>query len=195
MRFRSRQHGRGPDEPDASRDAAGRFWPAHWIDWSVMAIYLKTLAGQTAFKERSAALAPRQRAAFILIDGKRTAQEVMSATSGMEITQADFDHMLELGFIALRPENTATEPPLSATPTAQATTATGDNPGHSDAELYQRAYLIATQVTAGLGLRGFRLNLAVEAASGYQDLVALLPKIRAAVGEEKCRALEQALKR
>ena len=53
---------------------------------------------------------------------------------------------------------------------------------------------LATKVTAGLGLRGFRLNLAVEAASGYDDLLALLPKIQAAAGEKACIALERALK-
>ena len=52
---------------------------------------------------------------------------------------------------------------------------------------------MATQLTASLGLRGFRLNLAVEAASGYDDLLALLPKIQAAVGNEKCAGLERAL--
>ena len=42
---------------------------------------------------------------------------------------------------------------------------------------------MATQLTAGMGLRGFRLNLAIEGASGYDDLLALLPKIQAAVGQ------------
>jgi hypothetical protein len=43
-------------------------------------------------------------------------------------------------------------------------------------------------------LRGFRLNLAVEGASGYEQLRDLLPKIRDAVGVEKARELELALK-
>ena len=38
---------------------------------------------------------------------------------------------------------------------------------------------IATQLTAALGLRGFRLNLAVEGATSYEQLAAqLAPKIR-----------------
>jgi hypothetical protein len=45
-----------------------------------------------------------------------------------------------------------------------------------------------------MGIRGFRLNLAIEAASGFDDLLILLPKIQAAVGAEKCAALEQVLK-
>ncbi|WHZ13098.1 MAG: putative proline-rich protein [Burkholderiaceae bacterium] len=44
-----------------------------------------------------------------------------------------------------------------------------------------------------MGLRGFRLNLAVEAALGYEQLMQLVPRIRDAVGAEKCRLLERAL--
>ncbi len=52
----------------------------------------------------------------------------------------------------------------------------------------------ATNVTASLGLRGFRLNLAVEAASDHDALLALLPKIQALGGEKACIELERALK-
>ena len=41
---------------------------------------------------------------------------------------------------------------------------------------------------------GFRLNLAVEAASGTEDLLALLPKIQAAAGMQKSEELERLLK-
>jgi hypothetical protein len=40
---------------------------------------------------------------------------------------------------------------------------------------------------------GFRLNLQVEGTTSYEDLVALAPKIRAAVGAEKAAALDRAL--
>jgi hypothetical protein len=53
---------------------------------------------------------------------------------------------------------------------------------------------LATQLTATLGLRGFRLNLAVEAAGGFDDLLALFPKIQAAAGVEKSQTLERVLK-
>ena len=52
---------------------------------------------------------------------------------------------------------------------------------------------MATRLTAGLGLRGFRLNLAVEAATTYEELAALAPKIKSVVGPEKAAPLEQAL--
>jgi hypothetical protein len=53
---------------------------------------------------------------------------------------------------------------------------------------------MATKLTASLGLRGFMLNLAVEGASGFDELVTLLPKIQEAVGAKPCMALERALK-
>jgi len=59
---------------------------------------------------------------------------------------------------------------------------------------YAAAMPVATQLTASLGLRGFRLNLAVEAASGYDALLDLLPKIQEAVGPNACRPLAEALK-
>ena len=65
--------------------------------------------------------------------------------------------------------------------------------GRSDMERYQAAYLIATELTSGLGLRGFRLNLALEGAGGFDDLAALAPKIREAVGDAKFARLEKAL--
>ena len=58
---------------------------------------------------------------------------------------------------------------------------------------YKDAYPIATQLTGSLGLKGFRLNLQVEGTTSYEDLLALAPKIRAAVGPEKAAALDKAL--
>ena len=61
-------------------------------------------------------------------------------------------------------------------------------------ERYLLAKPLATQLTASLGIMGFRLNLAVESASGTEDLRALLPKIQAAVGVRECQELERVLK-
>jgi hypothetical protein len=58
---------------------------------------------------------------------------------------------------------------------------------------YQDAYQIAIRLTGGLGLRGFRLNLAVEGSSTCEQLRALAPKIRSAVGPEKAAELDRAL--
>ena len=66
-------------------------------------------------------------------------------------------------------------------------------PSQADQAHYSRAYPIATRLTAGMGLRGFRLNLAVEAAGDLGKLQELGPKIKDAVGPEKFKELEAAL--
>jgi len=149
--------------------------------------YSKTEAGQLAFKARSVALTAGQRSAFIMFDGKKTVDEVLAMTAGLGVVRADVEQMVAAGLL----EEVAGPAPLAAE------SAPVQRPGNSlltPQERYAIAWPIATKITAGLGLRGFRLNLAVEAATGYEQLRDLLPKIREAVGPEKALPLEQALK-
>ena len=76
-------------------------------------------------------------------------------------------------------------PPAAAAPAAAS--------DRSAQQRYQDAYPVATQLTASLGLRGFRLNLAVEGAGSFEKLLELAPKIRDAVGPEKYASLDKAL--
>lgn len=130
-------------------------------------------------RERSPQLAPRQRSAFILFDGVKTVEQVLLATAGIGMTLADVEHMLAQGFIAAPPADT----PAALAAAEQRT----------PRQRYAAAYPLATRLTASLGLRGFTLNLAVEAAQGYEDLLALLPRIQDAVGQAACAELAQAL--
>lgn len=160
-------------------------------------IYIKTELGQSAFQNRSSALAPRQRSAFIMFDGKRGLAEILQATAGLGVTAADVDHLLALGLLASVTPNarvsTASVPPPSAV-AAPASAQAVDGPFSLDSQArYLKAYPIATRLTAGMGLRGFRLNLAIEAAGDLEKLKALAPKIRDAVGPEKFKELENAL--
>ncbi|MCY1162754.1 MULTISPECIES: hypothetical protein [Polaromonas] len=158
-------------------------------------IYIKTELGQTALQDRSLALTPRQRSAFIMFDGKRNLAEVMKATLGLGVTQDDVDRLVSLGLLVQQASpsvekfTAATAPPaaaaLSQTPDGQ--------PTLSAQAHYSKAYPIAIRLTAGLGLRGFRLNLAVEGATDLDKLKELAPKIREAVGPEKFLELENAL--
>ena len=172
-------------------------------------VLVKTQAGQEALKDRRGSLSSRQRSAFILFDGKRSMGEVLAATAAMGITQDDVQTMIAQGLLA----------PLSGQPlpvfaqgggpasaladAADALEALGtdlgtiaspvEGSGRSPKERYQAAYPIATELTAGLGLRGFRLNLAVEGAGSFDDLAALAHKIREAVGDDKFERLDHAL--
>jgi hypothetical protein len=141
--------------------------------------YTKTEAGQLAFKQRSPLLSARQRSAFILFDGVKTREQVLAATAGLGVTQVDVDHMLQHGLLAAPQAATVPEPVVSS---------------RTPQQRYADAYPIATRLTASLGLRGFKLNLAVEAAKGLDDLLALLPKIEEALGAQACQPLAQALK-
>jgi hypothetical protein len=153
----------------------------------------KTVLGQSAFKERSPLFSSRQRSTFILFDGKKSVSDVLAQTSGMGMTQADVDYLLALGFLAAH----AVELPADSGPQPLETVSdygelVAGEP-RSERQRYFDAKPLATKLTASLGLRGFRLNLAVESAGGYQELVDLLPKIQEAVGVKACRPLVQAL--
>lgn len=164
-------------------------------------IYVKTELGQTAFKTRSIALTPGQRAAFILFDGKRDSGEVLKSTAGMGVTLADLDQLVVSGMLVVSASSPAAAPatlaaaPVQAGPQSSAVLSqTPDGQPTLNAQAhYSKAYPIATRLTAGLGLRGFRLNLAVEAAGDLDKLKELAPKIREAVGPEKFLELENAL--
>ena len=150
----------------------------------------KTDIGHQVMKDRSVALTPRQRSAFILIDGKRTLEQVLKATAPTGVTHEDIDKLLELGLVAdAAPRETAAE--LAA---EQAQAAAIEHHKHrTPQERYAEAYPVATKLTASLGLRGFRLNLAVEAALNYEQLLEVAPRIREAVGAERFQPLENAL--
>lgn len=181
-------------------------------------ILVKTDAGQQVLKDRSVRLTPRQRSAFILCDGKRSIDDVVS--SGMGVGREDIEHMVELGLLgpvhgADTPEMAAPTAPVHVvqppsvvatasvavaaprlvTESAPLTFAASVQAGAalSRQQRYQDAYPIATRLTGGLGLRGFRLNLAVEGTSNYEELLALAPKIRSAVGPDKSADLDRAL--
>ncbi|WP_431132270.1 hypothetical protein [Variovorax paradoxus] len=168
-------------------------------------ILVKTEAGQQVLKDRSVPLSPRQRTAFILFDGKRSVDEVLAGTG---IAREEIDQLVTLGLLgpaagsssskaavpAKAPEAPAASPaPVAPMPKPKPAEAAAPSSGRSRQQRYKDAYPIATQLTGALGLKGFRLNLQVEGTTSYEDLAALAPKIRAAVGPEKAAALDKAL--
>ena len=158
-------------------------------------VFVKTQAGQEALKDRHGGLSSRQRSAFILFDGKRTLSEVLAATAPMGITQDDVQTMIAQGLLA--PAGGASLPPAAdpgaASMAPPAAVSGSGETARSSQQRYKDAYPVATAMTAAMGLRGFRLNLAVESASSFEDLAALAPKIKEAVGEEKYEPLRKAL--
>src|SRR3569832_224521 len=152
-------------------------------------LIVKTELGHRVMKDRSVPLTPRQRSAFILSDGHRTLDQVMAATVVTGVTREDIDKLFELGLIMdAKPEQTRAE---EAAAKAHAE-AVEHHKHRTSQERYAEAYPIATALTAGLGLRGFRLNLAVEAATTFEKLLEVAPKICAAVGPDKYKPLDNA---
>ena len=154
--------------------------------------YIKTELGQQAFKARSPLFSVRQRTAFIMFDGQKSVEQVLASGAALGLTQDDVDHMVAQGFLAMA-AGEAQKAAEAATKAAAAQAVTESFKTHTAQDRYKEALPIATKLTASLGLRGFRLNLAVEGASGYDELLALLPKIKEAVGAAACAELERTL--
>lgn len=167
--------------------------------------YVKTALAAEALRQRNGGLlAQRQRTALILFDGKRSVNEVLQQTSGLGVQREDITYLLENGLLHEdEPKSARPAPPtqtVPSTPIAKpAQSAPQTRPAASaltteeQQQRYRIAYPLATQLTATLGLRGFKLNLAVEKADGYAGLRELLPKIEAAAGSERTAELRRAL--
>lgn len=162
-------------------------------------IFIKTVLGQTALQNRTLALTPRQRAAFIMFDGKRDSADVLKATAGLGVTPEDVSHLVSLGVLAAQSgaaaetEAAAAVAPLPVQGSAELSHTAGGLPTAGAQARFSQAYPIANRLTASLGLRGFRLNLAVEAAGDLDKLKELAPKIKEQIGPERFLELENAL--
>jgi hypothetical protein len=154
----------------------------------------KTEQGKEAFKSRNTTLSVPQRSALIMFDGIKEDAAIIQALAVMGLKRDDIDFLVQLGLI----EDASGAQAAASAGAAVAASASAPSSGAasklSEQEMYQRAYPIATKLTSGLGLRGFRLNMSVEGAAGYKDLLELAPKIQAAVGDEKFAELARALK-
>lgn len=160
--------------------------------------FVKTSAGQQAFKERHADLSPRLRSAFLLFDGRRTLMQVLEATSALGVNKDDILALVGKGWLATRESSVVADAAAQAhasslSKSSSASLAPADVDSGSFQRRYQRAYPIAVSITGALGLKGFRLNLAVEAAMGYEQLAALAPRIRDAAGDKAYMSLHRVL--
>jgi hypothetical protein len=160
---------------------------------------IKTEDGKKAISDRSVKLSPRQRSALIIFNGERSLDEVLTMLVGLGFTKVDVDHMVSLGLLTDVDVNVDVNVSPSNAPKTGVPSLENEPLGGfvalDDAQArYQLAYPLATKLTASMGFRGFRLNLAVEAAGSYSQLVQLFPKIKEAAGAEKSSALENALR-
>jgi hypothetical protein len=128
-------------------------------------IFAKTELGQQVVKDRSVALSASQRAFLIMCDGVKPLQQLLGTVG---IAQNEVEQLVELKLIA----------DLDSGSQAGAPTNAADQGGSPTSPVaYDALYKVATKITSGLGLRGFRLNMAIEGASNAQELWALRSKI------------------
>jgi hypothetical protein len=167
-------------------------------------IMAKTDAGLKVLRDRRSGLSPRQRAALILIDGQRSVEDLLAATSAGGITRADIDHLVQLGLVAQQAAKAGQQPQVQEQPQAAAAAARQRQVRPQEQDFtdsssigwgrYVRAYGIATELSAELSRKDVELSLAIDAAGTVEELEALAPRIRAAVGPAKFARLEAALK-
>lgn len=154
---------------------------------------VKTSAGQQAFKERHPDFSPRLRSAFLQFDGRRSLAQVLESITGLGVTQDELLALVEREWLAPRDAVAA----AVQAEAAEAAEAVAPQPAVSDvadqARRYRKGYPVAVALTAGMGLKGFRLNMAVEAAMGYEQLAALAPRLRQAAGAASYAPLHEAL--
>ncbi len=150
-------------------------------------IYVKTAAGRQALKERAENMPRKYHFPFLMCDGVRDSADILAASVQHGFTSVDLYQMVQLGFV--EPASKTIAPALQAV-----TAPTSESSSSPNANAMIEAHHLATAMTAKLGLRGFRLNMAVETASSLQDFRALLPKIEEAAGVATAKPLADLLK-
>lgn len=158
----------------------------------------KTTAGHQVLKDRSSGLSPRQRAALILLDGKRSLEEVLAVIAQRGGSLADIHQLVAMGLLAGDAGQTGPAPVDSGpmglySEPAPLTEPAATSASQAQYERYLRAYKVAVQLTAELGPRHAGLHLAVEAAGSPDELLALEPHLRAAVPPRQFARFEAAL--
>ena len=73
-------------------------------------ILVKTALGQQVLRDRSVTLSGPQRAAFILVDGRRSVQAIVEQTAGVGVTLDDIRHLVMTGLATEAVEIAPTEP-------------------------------------------------------------------------------------
>jgi hypothetical protein len=142
------------------------------------AIYDKTDKGRHEIATRSEHLAPRLRTLLLLIDGRRSEQELLANVAGLGLTEAALAELLAQQYIVLSRSYAAlpavddiapivTAPALApaVAGTLQATIAI------DPVEQFQSVYNFYTKtIKSTIGLRGFTLQMKVEKAATIGDL-------------------------
>src|SRR5471032_1213294 len=143
------------------------------------AIYDKTDKGRNEIATRSQHLAPRLRTLLLLIDGRRSEQELLASVAGLGLTETALAELLAQGYIVLS-RSYATLPavdevvvPLETAPAVVAPSTGGVQAAMvvDAVQQFQSVYNFYTKtIKSRIGLRGFTLQMKVEKAASIGDL-------------------------
>lgn len=143
----------------------------------------KTERGIQVMRDRSVPLTARQRGAFILCDARHPRDRVLASAKLAGVTEMDIEYLLQTGLVAEVPD-----PEELAAQRANETSR-----ARPPIQRYSEAYPEAIKLSASLGLKGFRLNMAVERATSYEGLCAVAPALKEALGGQRYSRLHKLL--
>ncbi|MDQ2736240.1 MAG: hypothetical protein M3Y55_14915 [Pseudomonadota bacterium] len=156
-------------------------------------IWVKTDAGRAEVQLRAHLKDRALRALLVLIDGKKSEEEVLRSLP--DGTAEDFQKLRDLGLVA----------PWPATPLpSSAIAVTNSNPGTrrptlAPADFEELAVQVKRLISAHLGLGGLALTLALERARTMEELALvarrILEQIQARQGTEAAAIAREALRR
>lgn len=159
-------------------------------------IYDKTTKGKEEIATRKYQLAPRLRTLLVLVDGRRTEEELLRNVAGLGLGASALAELLGHGYIVLATSyaSLAEEPApaeLSLAEPAQV-------PEPAQIAQFQSIYDFYNKTIKNtIGLRGFTLQLKVEKASSVAELRELrhpyIEAVQKARGSETAAALARQL--
>lgn len=129
-------------------------------------IFVRTDKGQSEL--RKADLPPAERVVYFMTDGAATISEILAQLAGLGVTEATFERLRTLGFIAPRPA------PVPTASGSHAAVKASEPMTEPQRVFAARQFLNETAVDA-VGLRSYFFTLKLERAYSLADLRLLLP--------------------
>lgn len=155
-------------------------------------IFDKTDKGREEIATRKYHLASRLRTLLVLIDGKKSGDELLKKLAGMGLDEASVVELQRDGFI----HESGSE--ARAAPAAATTSEAASNPLPPGQNQFEAIYHFYNEtIKSTVGLRGYPLQLKVERANSIEDFRKLrqhyLEVVQKAKGHEMARSLRDRL--
>lgn len=164
-------------------------------------IYDKTAKGREEIATRRHHLAPRLRTLLVMVDGRRSQQELLKNVEGLGLTADSMSELLAQGHIVLATSLGGIEAPVelpAPEPEPYAIAALAGAVAPAQVQQFQALYDFYNKtIKSTIGLRGFTLQLKVEKAASVDDFRALrrpyLEAVLKAKGDDIARHLGEQL--